>query len=163
MRTIATGLRFPEAPVAMPDGSVLVTEIARGTITRVKQDGSQSVVAEVGVFGANIVDAGTGAASYGYYERCHQVGMAAYAAEPASSGATHGARDTLFWPAPTTAFIVDAVGSPLGLCASLPVVSIAAVNLLEPYASVSGGGCISSSYLLDPLLERRLERRAGER
>jgi gluconolactonase len=48
MRTIATGLRFPEAPVAMPDGSVLVTEIARGTVTRVKQDGSLSVVAEVG-------------------------------------------------------------------------------------------------------------------
>jgi gluconolactonase len=48
MRTIATGLRFPEGPVAMPDGSVLVGEIARGTITRVAPDGTLSVVAEVG-------------------------------------------------------------------------------------------------------------------
>jgi len=48
MRTIATGLRFPEGPMAMPDGSVIVVEIARGTITRVAPDGTMSVVAEVG-------------------------------------------------------------------------------------------------------------------
>jgi len=48
MRTIASGLRFPEGPVAMPDGSVLVGEIARGTVTRVARDGTLSVVAEVG-------------------------------------------------------------------------------------------------------------------
>ena len=48
MRTIATGLRFPEGPVAMPDGSVVVVEIARGTITRVAPDGTLAVVAEVG-------------------------------------------------------------------------------------------------------------------
>jgi gluconolactonase len=48
MRTIATGLRFPEAPVAMADGTVLVVEIARGTITRVDPDGRATVVAEPG-------------------------------------------------------------------------------------------------------------------
>ena len=48
MRTIATGLRFPEGPVAMPDGSVLVVEIARGTISRIAPDGTLSVIAEVG-------------------------------------------------------------------------------------------------------------------
>jgi len=48
MRTIATGLRFPEAPVAMPDGSVLVVEIARGAVTRVGPDGRTAVVAEPG-------------------------------------------------------------------------------------------------------------------
>jgi len=48
MKTIATGLRFPEGPVAMPDGSVIVVEIARGTITRVAPDGTLTVVAEVG-------------------------------------------------------------------------------------------------------------------
>jgi gluconolactonase len=48
MRTVATGLRFPEGPVAMADGSVLVVEIARGTVTRVAPDGALSVVAEVG-------------------------------------------------------------------------------------------------------------------
>src|SRR3546814_13413156 len=32
----------------MPDGSVLLVEIARGTLTRVSTDGSLSVVAELG-------------------------------------------------------------------------------------------------------------------
>jgi len=45
---IATDLRFPEGPVAMPDGSVLLVEIERGTLTRVSPDGSLSVVAELG-------------------------------------------------------------------------------------------------------------------
>jgi len=45
---IASGLRFPEGPVAQPDGSVLVVEIARGTLTRVARDGRISVVAALG-------------------------------------------------------------------------------------------------------------------
>lgn len=45
---VATGLRFPEGPVSMPDGSVLLVEIARGTLTRVAADGSLSIVAELG-------------------------------------------------------------------------------------------------------------------
>ena len=48
LREITTGLRFPEGPVALPDGSVLVVEIARGTLTRVDPDGRQSIVAETG-------------------------------------------------------------------------------------------------------------------
>ena len=48
VREIATGLRFPEGPVAMPDGSVLLVEIARGTLSRVTQDGDIEVVAECG-------------------------------------------------------------------------------------------------------------------
>ncbi len=44
----AEGLGFPEGPVAMPDGSVVVTEIARGALSRVDTDGQVSVVAEVG-------------------------------------------------------------------------------------------------------------------
>lgn len=47
-RVIATGLRFPEGPVAMPDGSVLVVEIERGTLSRVQPDGAVEVVAETG-------------------------------------------------------------------------------------------------------------------
>lgn len=46
--TMADGLRFPEAPVAMPDGSVIVTEIAAGRITRVAADGTKTLVAETG-------------------------------------------------------------------------------------------------------------------
>lgn len=45
---IATGLRFPEGPVAMKDGSVVLTEIERQTITRVKPDGTTEVIAYTG-------------------------------------------------------------------------------------------------------------------
>jgi gluconolactonase len=45
---ITSGLRFPEGPVAMDDGSVIVVEIAAGAVTRVKQDGSKHSVAKPG-------------------------------------------------------------------------------------------------------------------
>lgn len=48
LRVIAEGLRFPEGPVAMPDGSVILVEIAAGRITRVAADGATTVVAEPG-------------------------------------------------------------------------------------------------------------------
>ncbi len=47
-RVIAAGLRFPEGPVALADGSVALVEIARGTVTRVSPDGSVDIVAETG-------------------------------------------------------------------------------------------------------------------
>ncbi len=46
--TLAAGLRFPEGPVAMDDGSVLVVEIARGTLSRVTPDGAVEALAECG-------------------------------------------------------------------------------------------------------------------
>ena len=46
--TITTGLKFPEGPVAYPDGSVILVEIAAGRVTRVLPDGRQEVVAEPG-------------------------------------------------------------------------------------------------------------------
>ncbi|MDP6346420.1 MAG: SMP-30/gluconolactonase/LRE family protein [Alphaproteobacteria bacterium] len=48
IREVATGLRFPEGPVALPNGDVLVVEIARGTLSRVLPDGRIEVVAETG-------------------------------------------------------------------------------------------------------------------
>lgn len=48
IREVADGLRFPEGPVALHDGSVLVCEIPRGTLTRVSPDGTLDVVAEPG-------------------------------------------------------------------------------------------------------------------
>ena len=36
---IASGLQFPEGPIALPDGSVLLVEIRRGTLSRVLPDG----------------------------------------------------------------------------------------------------------------------------
>ena len=47
-REIATGLRFPEGPVAMDDGSVILVEIAAGRVTRVKTDGTTQVIATPG-------------------------------------------------------------------------------------------------------------------
>ena len=47
-RLIASGLRFPEGPIALEDGSVLVVEIAAGRLTRVMPNGELKVVAEVG-------------------------------------------------------------------------------------------------------------------
>jgi gluconolactonase len=47
LTTICDGLRFPEGPVAMNDGSVLVTEMFGPTITRIASDGTKSVVAEI--------------------------------------------------------------------------------------------------------------------
>ncbi len=46
--TITDGLRFPEGPVACADGSVILTEIAAGRVTRVHANGSKAVVAETG-------------------------------------------------------------------------------------------------------------------
>jgi len=45
---IAKGLRFPEGPIAMDDGSVILVEIERQTLTRVKPDGSTEIIAELG-------------------------------------------------------------------------------------------------------------------
>ena len=47
-RELCDDLLFPEGPVAMADGSVLVVEIARGTLTRVYPDGTKEVVATPG-------------------------------------------------------------------------------------------------------------------
>lgn len=49
VREIATGLRFPEGPIAMPDGSVILVEIAAGALTRVDTStGEIDVVADCG-------------------------------------------------------------------------------------------------------------------
>jgi gluconolactonase len=48
IREIARGLRFPEGPIALPDGDVLLVEIERRTLSRVKPDGRVEVVAETG-------------------------------------------------------------------------------------------------------------------
>lgn len=48
IRHITSGLQFPEGPIAMDDGSVLLVEIARGTLSRVTPDGRIHVVAQLG-------------------------------------------------------------------------------------------------------------------
>jgi gluconolactonase len=49
VRELATDLQFPEGPVVLPDGSVLVVEIRRGTLSKVPAGGGTAeVVAELG-------------------------------------------------------------------------------------------------------------------
>ena len=45
--TIAEGLEFPEGPIAMPDGSIILVEIKRQTLTRV-WNGKTEVIAHLG-------------------------------------------------------------------------------------------------------------------
>lgn len=48
LRVMATGLCFPEGPIAMADGSVVLTEIERQTLSRVRPDGTVEVIAHTG-------------------------------------------------------------------------------------------------------------------
>lgn len=47
-RVIASGLSFPEGPVALADGSIALVEIERQTVTRVRPDGAVEVIARTG-------------------------------------------------------------------------------------------------------------------
>ena len=48
LNVMTTGLRFPEGPVAMKDGSVVLVEIERQTVSRVRPNGAIEVVAHTG-------------------------------------------------------------------------------------------------------------------
>ena len=43
---VASGLEFPEGPIVMDDGSIVLVEIAGPRLTRVLADGSTEVIAE---------------------------------------------------------------------------------------------------------------------
>jgi gluconolactonase len=47
-RELAAGLQFPEGPIAMDDGSVILVEIMRGTLSRVTAGGEIEVLADLG-------------------------------------------------------------------------------------------------------------------
>jgi gluconolactonase len=47
LHTITDGLRFPEGPIAMPDGTVVLVEMFGPRLTRVHPDGTKETVAEV--------------------------------------------------------------------------------------------------------------------
>jgi gluconolactonase len=48
LELVADSLAFPEGPIAMADGSIILVEIRRGTLSRVTPDGTISVVANLG-------------------------------------------------------------------------------------------------------------------
>lgn len=47
-KILAEGLAFPEGPVMMDDGSVIVVEVAGGHITRIRPDGTRHRIADPG-------------------------------------------------------------------------------------------------------------------
>jgi gluconolactonase len=47
LREITSGLRFPEGPIAMPGGSVVLVEMFGPAVSRVKPDGTKEVIAEI--------------------------------------------------------------------------------------------------------------------
>jgi len=48
MEVIAEGLAFPEGPIVLPDGSVILVEIKAGALTRIWGDGKREVIATLG-------------------------------------------------------------------------------------------------------------------
>jgi gluconolactonase len=44
---VASGLAFPEGPIAMPDGSVVLVEMFGPRLTRVAPDGTKETIAEI--------------------------------------------------------------------------------------------------------------------
>jgi len=47
-KTLTDKLQFPEGPIAMADGSIVLVEIRRGTLSRVMPDGEIQVIADLG-------------------------------------------------------------------------------------------------------------------
>jgi gluconolactonase len=47
LEVVCQGLGFSEGPIAMPDGTILLVDIKKECLTRVRQDGSQELVANV--------------------------------------------------------------------------------------------------------------------
>jgi gluconolactonase len=60
---VTSGLRFPEGPIAMPDGSVILVEMFGPRITRVLPDGTKQTVADI-VGGPNGLAVGPDGALY---------------------------------------------------------------------------------------------------
>src|SRR4029079_9682056 len=48
VRSVASNFGFPEGPVVMPDGAIILTEIAGRCCTRIGADGARSTVGNAG-------------------------------------------------------------------------------------------------------------------
>ncbi|MBA2281642.1 MAG: SMP-30/gluconolactonase/LRE family protein [Acidimicrobiia bacterium] len=118
LRVVATGLRFPEGPVAMADGSVIVTEIAAGRLTRVRPDGTTEVVAETGG-GPNGAAIGPDGAMYvtnngGCFDFHERMGMLFPGSPPLPSWPGHGSLQRVdLVTGETTALYEACDGNPL--------------------------------------------------
>ncbi len=82
---IASGLRFPEGPVAMPDGSVVLVEIERQMLSRVSPSGDVSVIAQLG--------GGPNGAAIGPDGRCYVCNNGGFAWHQRGNSAVPGLQD----------------------------------------------------------------------
>jgi len=48
LTTLAEGLRFPEGPVVLPDGSIALVEIEAQVVSRIAPDGTRSIISRTG-------------------------------------------------------------------------------------------------------------------
>ena len=85
IKILAEGFGFPEGPVVMPDGSVILTEIRNGRCSRVAADGTVSVFSECGG-GPNGLALGPDGALY----LCNNGGARYVAGTSMSQGAHEG-------------------------------------------------------------------------
>jgi len=85
---ITNELKFPEGPIAMPDGSVILVEIARGTLSRVLTSGKIEVIADLGG-GPN----GAAMGPDGWIYVCNNGGFEWTESEAAGLRPTHVAKD----------------------------------------------------------------------
>jgi len=83
LRILTSELRFPEGPIAMPDGSVIVVEIAGRALSRVTTDGKVEVIADL--------DGGPNGAALGPDGWCYVC----------NSGGWHYTREANGWQRPT--------------------------------------------------------------
>jgi gluconolactonase len=63
LETVAEGLKFPEGPIAMADGSIVLVEMRARTLTRIRPNGHHEVVADLGG-GPNSAAIGPDGAAY---------------------------------------------------------------------------------------------------
>lgn len=88
IQLVAEGLQFPEGPIVMADGSVILTEIKAGQLTRITPDGRRSLVANTGG-GPNGAAIGPDGAIYvtnngGSFQWLEQMGLTIPGPTPAS-------------------------------------------------------------------------------
>ncbi|MDE2465503.1 MAG: SMP-30/gluconolactonase/LRE family protein [Alphaproteobacteria bacterium] len=84
---VASGLQFPEGPIIMADGSIVLVEIKRRTLSRVTPGGRRETIAELGG-GPNGAAVGPDGCIY----VCNNGGMS-FVTRPDGSTAPHGVPD----------------------------------------------------------------------
>ena len=52
----AKGLKFPEGPIYMNDGSVILVEIARGTLSKINSNGGINIIDLANIYSCSFIE-----------------------------------------------------------------------------------------------------------